>query len=72
MFDQGQLLFPHMLAGHLSVIHFAPTKSPKENSLRENICKNYIHVTGNAVIDALLETAREGMGRKCIQIGLFF
>ena len=48
-----------MVAGHLSAIHFAPTKSARENLLRENISKDYIHVTGNTVIDALLETAQK-------------
>ncbi|MCD6274238.1 MAG: UDP-N-acetylglucosamine 2-epimerase [Deltaproteobacteria bacterium] len=42
-----------MVAGHLSAIHFAPTKSSKENLLLENISKDYTHVTGNTVINAL-------------------
>jgi UDP-N-acetylglucosamine 2-epimerase len=42
-----------MVAGHLFAIHFAPTKSSKENLLRENISKDYTHVTGNTVINAL-------------------
>ncbi len=48
-----------IVAGHLSAIHFAPTKSARENLLRENISEDYIHVTGNTVIDALLETAQK-------------
>ncbi|MBC2724848.1 MAG: UDP-N-acetylglucosamine 2-epimerase (non-hydrolyzing), partial [Desulfosporosinus sp.] len=48
-----------VVAGHLSSIHFAPTKSARQNLLRENIPENCIHVTGNTVIDALLETAQK-------------
>ena len=47
-----------VVAGHLSTIHFAPTDSARENLLRENIPEAAIHVTGNTVIDALLETAK--------------
>lgn len=48
-----------VVAGHLSAIHFAPTNSARENLLRENIPEASIHVTGNTVIDALLETAKK-------------
>lgn len=48
-----------VVAGHLSTLYFAPTKSARENLLRENIPDDNIHVTGNTVIDALLETARK-------------
>jgi len=48
-----------VVAGHLSAIHFAPTKLARENLLRENIFEDNIYVTGNTVIDALLETARK-------------
>lgn len=48
-----------VMAGHLSAMHFAPTESAKENLLRENISQESIHVTGNTVIDALLETAKQ-------------
>jgi len=48
-----------VVAGHLSTIHFAPTNSARDNLLRENIPEASIHVTGNTVIDALLETAKK-------------
>ena len=48
-----------VVAGHLSAIHFAPTNSARDNLLRENIPEASIHVTGNTVIDALLETAKK-------------
>ena len=44
------------LAGHLSDLHFAPTKKAKENLLHEGIPEESIFVTGNTVIDALLKT----------------
>lgn len=41
--------------------HFAPTETSRENLLREGIAPDHIHVTGNTVIDALLEVvARMG------------
>lgn len=42
------------MVGVLTNIHFAPTKSSRENLLSENICDETIHVTGNTVVDALL------------------
>lgn len=39
-------------------MHFAPTEGSKENLLREGVPSNQIHVTGNTVIDALLEVAQ--------------
>ncbi|MCX7845119.1 MAG: UDP-N-acetylglucosamine 2-epimerase (non-hydrolyzing) [Dictyoglomaceae bacterium] len=44
------------LTGVLADIHFAPTKSAKENLLKENIPEENIFITGNTVIDALLYT----------------
>jgi UDP-N-acetylglucosamine 2-epimerase (non-hydrolysing) len=46
-----------VVASHLSAIHFAPTDSARLNLVREGIDPSRIHVTGNTVIDALLETA---------------
>lgn len=37
--------------------HFAPTETSKANLLREGVPEAHIHITGNTVIDALLETA---------------
>jgi UDP-N-acetylglucosamine 2-epimerase len=38
--------------------HFAPTEAAKRNLLREGVSASSIHVTGNTVVDALLEVAR--------------
>ena len=47
------------LVGRLTQFHFAPTNSSKENLLRENINNDNIWVTGNTVIDALLQTTNK-------------
>jgi UDP-N-acetylglucosamine 2-epimerase (non-hydrolysing) len=47
------------ITGRITDVHFAPTKTSKENLLRENIKWNEIVVTGNTVIDALLHSVSE-------------
>lgn len=42
------------LTGVLADVHFAPTKRARENLLHEGISSERIHITGNTVIDALL------------------
>lgn len=44
------------VAGRLSDYHFAPTATSKENLLKENIKEDSILITGNTVIDALLQS----------------
>jgi UDP-N-acetylglucosamine 2-epimerase (non-hydrolysing) len=46
-----------LVAGHLARWHFVPTERSRQNLLREGIADGSIHVTGNTVIDALLEVA---------------
>ena len=46
-----------IVAGHLARWHFAPTQSARSNLLREGINDKSIHVTGNTVIDALIDVA---------------
>jgi UDP-N-acetylglucosamine 2-epimerase (non-hydrolysing) len=43
------------LTGSLTQLHFAPTEKSQQNLLTENIDQNNIYVTGNTVIDALLQ-----------------
>lgn len=47
------------LTGVMADLHFAPTETAKENLIKENISSNKITVTGNTVIDALLDTIIE-------------
>jgi UDP-N-acetylglucosamine 2-epimerase (non-hydrolysing) len=44
------------LTGSLTDMHFAPTKTAKENLLKEAVGEENTFVTGNTVIDALLTT----------------
>ncbi len=50
------------LTSQLASIHFAPTKRAVENLRLENIHEN-VHLTGNTVIDALLETVKKLNGK---------
>lgn len=43
------------LAGAITTLHFAPTERAAENLRTEGVKPECIHVTGNTVIDALLE-----------------
>lgn len=43
------------IAGTIASLHFAPTTTAKENLLRENISLDCINITGNTVIDSLLD-----------------
>ncbi|WP_275668761.1 non-hydrolyzing UDP-N-acetylglucosamine 2-epimerase [Halomonas urmiana] len=43
------------LTGALAELHFAPTKRSSQNLLEEGVAPNKVHVTGNTVIDALLD-----------------
>jgi UDP-N-acetylglucosamine 2-epimerase (non-hydrolysing) len=47
------------LTGVLTDLHFAPTPTARENLLQENVTDDDIFITGNTVIDALLETVEE-------------
>ena len=43
------------LTGALTALHFAPTEGARDNLLREGVSEGSILVTGNTVIDALLQ-----------------
>jgi len=43
------------LTGALARFHFAPTDTSRKNLLREGVDESTVYVTGNTVIDALLE-----------------
>lgn len=49
------------LAGRIAALHFAPTESSRENLFKEGISNSAIHVTGNTVIDALLQVAEKNI-----------
>lgn len=46
------------LTGGIADIHFAPTQKARANLLAEGVSDDAIHVTGNTVIDALLDVVQ--------------
>ena len=47
------------ITGRICDYHFAPTENSKKNLLKENISINSILVTGNTVIDALMDSVKK-------------
>lgn len=47
------------LTGRLADIHFSPTNQSRENLLNEGVAQDHIIVTGNTVIDALLDSVKK-------------
>ena len=66
--------FPEEMArritSQLASIHFAPTQRAVENLKLENICQNVV-LTGNTVIDALLETVKKLEGKPVVDTSLY-
>jgi UDP-N-acetylglucosamine 2-epimerase (non-hydrolysing) len=48
-----------VLTTRLASIHFAPTPQARDALLKEGVAPGDVHLTGNTVIDALLQTVRE-------------
>lgn len=44
------------ITGHIADYHFAPTQTSFDNLIRESISENNILISGNTVIDALMES----------------
>ena len=47
------------VAGTITRLHFSPTNRSRSNLFAENVSEDYIHVTGNTVIDALLNVVEK-------------
>jgi UDP-N-acetylglucosamine 2-epimerase (non-hydrolysing) len=47
------------ITGRIADIHFAPTKVSKDNLIEENVKRENIVITGNTVIDALLDSIQK-------------
>lgn len=45
------------ITGAIADIHFAPTQGAKENLLKEGVSGDVIYVTGNTVVDALIDVS---------------
>ena len=56
------------VTGRLASYHFAPTTKSQDNLLKENIAKKSILITGNTVIDALLESSNRVENLDSIEI----
>jgi len=56
------------LTGRIADFHFAPTTASEQNLLRENISQESILVTGNTVIDALLESSERVKNFESLEI----
>src|SRR3954469_7456022 len=50
--------FNRIVAGRAASLNFAPTEGARRALLREGVPPETVHVTGNTVIDALLDVAR--------------
>ena len=57
------------MAAVIADLHFAPTAGARENLLSEGIDDGRIHVTGNPVVDALLQVAEEMEAPKSLSPG---
>ncbi len=58
-----------VLTTRLASIHFAPTTQAREALLSEGIPAADVHLTGNTVIDALLQTVRPNYAFRAPQLG---
>jgi len=58
------------LTGALAQLHFAPTKISKENLVNENVRSESVFVTGNTVIDALMQVVKKIESSKELQAKL--
>lgn len=47
------------LTGAIAALHFSPTTLSRQNLLDEGVAEANVHITGNTVIDALLEVAHK-------------
>lgn len=57
------------LTGALAELHFAPTDTSRQHLLNEGVSDERIHVTGNTVIDALLQVVEKLENDPDIRVG---
>ncbi|WP_444924281.1 non-hydrolyzing UDP-N-acetylglucosamine 2-epimerase [Microbulbifer sp. DLAB2-AF] len=58
------------LTGSLATLHFTPTENSKINLLNDGVSEDQIYVTGNTVIDSLLEVVRKLDNNQSLYEGL--
>ena len=47
------------LTGAISDLHFSPTQIARQNLLREGVIEKNIYITGNTVVDALIDVSKQ-------------
>lgn len=55
------------LTSNIASLHFAPTQISQNNLLKENISQDRVFITGNTVIDALLEIRNHKLQEESVQ-----
>lgn len=62
------------MTASLATLHFAPTIRASQNLIAEGVAEDAIHVTGNTVIDALLQTTASLDANKALRetVGVLF
>lgn len=58
------------LTGALAALHFAPTENSENNLLKEGVNPESVYVTGNTVIDALLDVVKKLEESSSLKAGL--
>ncbi|GAB5380362.1 MAG: UDP-N-acetylglucosamine 2-epimerase (non-hydrolyzing) VpsA [Aliiglaciecola sp.] len=58
------------LTGSLTRLHFAPTAKAQQNLLQENVDPNAVVVTGNTVIDALIQVEKKVTTDETLKLSL--
>ncbi|OLF52447.1 non-hydrolyzing UDP-N-acetylglucosamine 2-epimerase [Pseudomonas chlororaphis] len=58
------------LTGALAALHFAPTENSENNLLKEGVNPESVYVTGNTVIDALLDVVKKLEESSSLRAGL--
>ncbi|MBP5078180.1 non-hydrolyzing UDP-N-acetylglucosamine 2-epimerase [Pseudomonas chlororaphis] len=58
------------LTGALAALHFAPTENSENNLLKEGVHPESVYVTGNTVIDALLDVVKKLEESSSLRAGL--
>ncbi|AZC32617.1 UDP-N-acetylglucosamine 2-epimerase [Pseudomonas chlororaphis subsp. piscium] len=58
------------LTGALAALHFAPTENSENNLLKEGVHPESVYVTGNTVIDALLDVVKKLEESSSLRTGL--
>ena len=59
------------ITGRIASLHFSPTQTSKRNLMNEGVAEEKIWVTGNTVIDTLLDVVNKIDSNKELQVSIF-